>query len=296
MLNRILTSFKDIWVDENGVTLATTYSFSANTLIVAAQFNTNFTDIEAVVNALTADNLAADCVGKVALATDVIRAGYGLVQHTDGALYVDVSDTNPSLEISDGGLRVLVDDSTIERTASGLAIKDDGVTTDSIKDANVTAAKLASDSVTTAKIADNNVTTAKILALNVTVAKLAADVTAYFYKSSGSSGNSGNSPTSWTDLDLSSIVGANKALVFLSVTPSTGESNKYAFRTNGSALDTSSILTADAYDSGLAGGYIVVNETLFVMVETDASGVVEWIASAAVTTSVIVIGYMKAHS
>jgi len=43
-------------------------------------------------------------------------------------MQADLSDTNPSLEISDGGLRAKVDDSTIERTASGLGIKNSGVT------------------------------------------------------------------------------------------------------------------------------------------------------------------------
>ena len=41
---------------------------------------------------------------------------------------IDLSDTNPSLEISDGGLRVKVDDSSIERTASGLVVKALGIT------------------------------------------------------------------------------------------------------------------------------------------------------------------------
>lgn len=41
---------------------------------------------------------------------------------------IDLSDTNPSLEIEDGGLRVKVDDSSIERSASGVQVKALGVT------------------------------------------------------------------------------------------------------------------------------------------------------------------------
>jgi len=43
-------------------------------------------------------------------------------------LQIDLSDTNPSLEVADGGLRAKVDDSTIERSASGLQLKDGGIT------------------------------------------------------------------------------------------------------------------------------------------------------------------------
>ena len=114
--------FKLLWKilkDQKGTTLAVTYSFSPNTLIASTQMNTNFDDIEAVVNALTSANFANDSVGAAALNSDVVRAGYGLVQHTDGSLYVDVSDTNPCLEISDGGIRAKVY-GLINRTSDGL--------------------------------------------------------------------------------------------------------------------------------------------------------------------------------
>jgi hypothetical protein len=63
---------------------------TANTLITAAGFNTNYDEIEAIVNALTADNLGTDSVTAVKLNSDVVRTNYGLLQHTDGSLYVDV--------------------------------------------------------------------------------------------------------------------------------------------------------------------------------------------------------------
>ena len=125
---RIINFLLKILKDERGSTLTFTYSFSANTLIVASQMNQNFDDAAAVVNALTATNYADDSVGKAALASDVIRTSYGLVQHTDGSLYIDVSDTNPGLEISDGGIRAKVDDSSIERASGGLQVKALGIT------------------------------------------------------------------------------------------------------------------------------------------------------------------------
>ena len=100
---------------------------TANTLITATGFNTNYDEIEAVVNALTSANFAADSVLAAALGTDVVRTNYGLIQNSDGSLYVDLSDTNPALELTDGGLRVKVDDSTIERVSGGLQIKALGV-------------------------------------------------------------------------------------------------------------------------------------------------------------------------
>jgi hypothetical protein len=87
----------------------------------AGAMNTNFDEIEAVVNALDADNLAADSVQAVALNPDVVRADKGLSQHTDGTLQVDVSDTNPGLELSDGGVRVKAYGLN-QRTANGLEV------------------------------------------------------------------------------------------------------------------------------------------------------------------------------
>lgn len=118
MLNLILAFMLDV----SASTLAVTYIFSPNTLAQSSQVNQNFDDVEAVVNALTSTNYAADSVNAAALNGDVVRATYGLIQHTDGSLYVDVSDTNPCLELTDGGLRVKVDGATIGRGSSGLLI------------------------------------------------------------------------------------------------------------------------------------------------------------------------------
>jgi len=50
------------------------------------------------------------------------------IDRSASGLVVSLSDTNPSLEITDGGLRAKVDDSSIERSASGLQVKALGVT------------------------------------------------------------------------------------------------------------------------------------------------------------------------
>jgi hypothetical protein len=94
-----------------------------------------------------------------------ITAGAGLLK-SGNVLSIEL-DTNSGLEFDvpgDGGkLRVLADDSTIERSASGIRVKDLGITL----------AKLAANSVDATKLADDAVTTSKILNLNVTTAKIA---------------------------------------------------------------------------------------------------------------------------
>lgn len=94
-----------------------------------------------------------------------ITAGAGLLK-SGNVLSIEL-DTNSGLEFDipgDGGkLRAQVDDVTIERTASGLQVKDAGITL----------AKLAANSVDATKLADDAVTTNKILNLNVTTAKIA---------------------------------------------------------------------------------------------------------------------------
>jgi len=107
-----------IFLDQMGTTLAITRKTSG-TVITAGGFNTNYDEIEAVVNALTSVNYAADSVLAAALGSDVVNANNGLKQESNGSLSVDPSDTNPSLEISDGGLRVLVTE-LINRTSTGL--------------------------------------------------------------------------------------------------------------------------------------------------------------------------------
>ncbi len=92
---------------------------TANTLITAAGMNVNMDEIEAVCNALTSANLAAGSVLAAAFGADVVRANYGLIKHSDGSLYVDLSDTTPGLELTDGGLRVK-SYGLIQRVVNGL--------------------------------------------------------------------------------------------------------------------------------------------------------------------------------
>ncbi len=117
----------DILLDEQGGTLAITRK-TANTLATAAGMNTNYAEIEAIVNGdIDATNIEDGAITAAKLATDAVE----------------------TLKIKDANVT----------TAK---IADSNVTTAKIADANVTAAKLASDAVETAKIKDAAVTTAKL--------------------------------------------------------------------------------------------------------------------------------------
>lgn len=93
---------------------------TANTLITAAGMNVNMDEIEAVCNALTSANLADGSVLAAAFGADVVRANYGLIKHTDGSLYVDLSDTTPALELTDGGLRLKVKAGLLSKGSDGV--------------------------------------------------------------------------------------------------------------------------------------------------------------------------------
>ena len=116
-----------LW-DERGTTLAITRKV-ASTVATATAQNVNADEIEAVVNGGIDDsNIAADGVKAVNLNPDVALADNGLAIGTGGALKVDPSDTTPCLEVTDGGIRAKVDNSSIERASGGLQIKAAGVT------------------------------------------------------------------------------------------------------------------------------------------------------------------------
>ncbi len=116
MLNLILK----VLMNENGTTLAIT-RVSSGAIATAAIQSTRDAQVETVVNGnIDSDaNIAADGVKAVALNSDVVNTDNGLKQEANGSLSVDPSDTNPCLEISDGGVRVKVDE-VINRTSSGL--------------------------------------------------------------------------------------------------------------------------------------------------------------------------------
>ena len=84
---------------------------------------------------------------------------------------------------------------------------------------------------------------------------------------------SANSPTSWTELDLSGIVGANRALVYLRVDNMNTSDIWYCFRTKGLGRD---IAYHDGYSSACCASYVDNGNTDYFLVETDDTGKIEW--------------------
>lgn len=99
---------------------------------------------------------------------------------------------------------------------------------------------------------------------------------------------SGTSPTTWTDLDLSGVIGANPTLVLLKCGHAT-LSNTYAVRKNG---DTDEFYQAN-YSAGVANGEIGAIH-LALLVATDSAGIIEWTTRRAnAGTTVDIIAYIK---
>lgn len=99
---------------------------------------------------------------------------------------------------------------------------------------------------------------------------------------------SGTCPSSWTDLDLSSYVENQQALVFIKVKNNAGTPKKYKFRMNG---DT------DEYSYGYDWPHcstctIAAGECGTVWVITDAARKIEWMSGVAESTTLWLLGYI----
>ena len=98
------------------------------------------------------------------------------------------------------------------------------------------------------------------------------------------------SPTSFTDLDLSAVTGANSALVILKVA-SANNMGDVSFRPNG---DASNYYIDAAVNAGWGANTCNVNNSASIIVcVTDASGIVEWRCSNGVAATVNFLGYIK---
>jgi len=101
-------------------------------------------------------------------------------------------------------------------------------------------------------------------------------------------------PTLYTDLDLSSVVGANKALVLIAIYNANADGGRsFGFRQNGDTRDYHGGLAA--YHASKAWIYPQFWGT--VITKTDTSGLVEWKCDGAQAgTLVRVLGYIKTTS
>lgn len=104
--------------------------------------------------------------------------------------------------------------------------------------------------------------------------------------------SSAAAPTSFTDLDLSSVVGSNQAIVLLRVESNSATAD-YKFRENGMTddigLDSNTQLGGGSSAATVANG-----NSAYIVVATDSSGIVEWKAQGAHTTIVHMVAYITA--
>ncbi len=99
----------------------------------------------------------------------------------------------------------------------------------------------------------------------------------------------GTAPTSWTDLDLSSVVGANVALVILNVYNAISVAAA-AVRTKGDGKEYYTTGTSQGCAQGDLGSGV---NCVFIVI-TDANGVIQWInESASANAKVFMMAYLK---
>lgn len=107
-----------------------------------------------------------------------VTAGAGLLK-SGNVLSIEL-DTNAGLEFDvpgdAGKLRVLADNSTIERSVSGIRVKAAGISANELATDSVSTAKIQNSAVDANKLATDSVVTAKIQNQAVTKAKLNTDV------------------------------------------------------------------------------------------------------------------------
>jgi len=101
-----------------------------------------------------------------------------------------------------------------------------------------------------------------------------------------------SAPTSWTDLNLSSIVGTAARIVMLQVNnENSGSDIVYAFRTNGETREFLGTTIYSTTNLGVSAVHVNTDKSAIVMVKTDSSGIIEWICNNAYSTSIKVLAY-----
>ena len=99
------------------------------------------------------------------------------------------------------------------------------------------------------------------------------------------------SPTSWTDLDLSSVVGKNRALVFMKVKAGLDMwGNDFFIRIKG---ETEEVAENSAYAAFNNIGSLTLDHIGHFVMETDADGIIQWKAISENRASIWILGYVK---
>jgi len=219
---------------------------------------------------------------------------------TDAVTSVDLNNVANAATFNDP-----VDETSLELITSGtnigkLQIKDAGVTKAKIENvANLRVLGNTSGSAVAPQeveiLDDDTMDTADATTL-ATSESIKAYVDEYALKYSGSTGNdlqvSGFS--TYRDLDLSSVVGANRALVIMELegVDSSSLGADIFFRTKGSTVKPVGFATNPGF--GASGGFVNgSNDGFTCVVITNASGVLEYTGTNATGISYVVQAYQK---
>jgi hypothetical protein len=234
----------------------------------------------------------------------------------EGGAFTAVN-TNTGLSASAGTISCEVDDTSIEFDGNGdFSVKDGGIT-NAMLAGSITTTKLASPtgadtSVVTGTAGANgqlagwnadgdavdsgfDVTDNDNLGTSDTTLPTQGNVKAYVdtyaMKYSGATEHSSAMPTAgYTNLDLSSTVGVNRAFVHLSVEPDVD--CELMFVPNGVAKDVGYTAGASKAGAGASAATCTAGNIVYLSLITDASGVVDWKSTVAgTTTTVKVLAY-----
>lgn len=98
-------------------------------------------------------------------------------------------------------------------------------------------------------------------------------------------------PTSWTDLDLSSVVGKNRALVFVKLKNRDATRKEgYAFRIKGETEEVARDILQASMNNMVS---ITEGNIAHFVMETNVDGVLEWNTNSGKDTDIWVVGYIK---
>jgi hypothetical protein len=226
-------------------------------------------------------------------------------------------DTATGLSATGGTISGKVDNDTLAFSGGNFAIKAGGVGATEIEASSIATTKLASPtgadtSVVTGTAGANgqlagwnadgdavdsgfDVTNSDSLGTSDTTLPTQGNVKAYVdtyaMKYSGATEHSSAMPTAgYTDLDLSSTVGVNRAFVHLSVEPDVD--CELMFVPNGVAKDVGYTAGASKAGAGASAATCTAGNIVYLSLITDASGVVDWKSTVAgTTTTVKVLAY-----
>ena len=95
----------------------------------------------------------------------------------------------------------------------------------------------------------------------------------------------GTAPTTYTDLDLSSVIGTNQKVVVLRIL--TASASQVRMRRNGESSD----IYASSAGNGISAVYVNSSQISYAMVVTDTSGIIEWLSNSAITHTINVEAY-----